>query len=95
MSPRRRSKKRPNRGRATPQPLEFWKAAPEMGPVEPISIPHDPTAVLRSLGNPPLTGQGESATRHLALAVNKAAQMATALAATTPLLDQDALDSSD
>lgn len=89
MSPRRRSKKRSGRSRSAPQPLEFWKAAPDLGPPEPIALTHDPTAVLRSLGNPPLTGQGENATRYLALAVNKAAQMATALAATTPLLVTD------
>lgn len=92
MSPRRRSKKRSGRGRSAPQPLEFWKAAPEMGPIDPIRVADDPTAVLRSLGNPPLAGMGQDATRHLALAVNKAAQMAVALAATTPLLEADSLD---
>lgn len=87
MSPRRRSKKRSGRSRSAPQPLEFWKAAPDLGPLEPITVAQDPTAMLRSLGHPPLAGLGQEATRHLALAVNKAAQMAVALAATTPLLD--------
>ncbi len=66
-----------------------------MGPVEPIVAADDPSAVLRSLGHPPLAGLGQDASRHLALAVTKAAQMAVALAATTPLLDTDQLRDDD
>ena len=87
MSPRRRSKKRSNRNRSGQQPLEFWKAVPEPSAPRPIVPTADPTAVLRSLGNPPLTGQGENATRHLVLAVTRAAQVATqGLAAPNGLL---------
>lgn len=87
MSPRRRSKKRSNRNRSGLQPLEFWRAVPEPDPPTPIVPAADPTAVIRSLGNPPLTGQGENAPRHLVLAVTRAAQVATqGLAAPNGLL---------
>jgi hypothetical protein len=77
VSPRRRSKKRAGRARQSQQPLEFWRVLPDPEPPVPITPAKDPTAVLRSLGNPPLTGQGENATRHLVLAVTRAAQVAT------------------
>jgi hypothetical protein len=87
MSPRRRSKKRSGRNRTGQQPLEFWKTVPDIEPPEPIVASADPTAVLRSLGNPPLTGQGENASRHLVLAITRAAQVATqGLAAPNGLL---------
>lgn len=84
MSPRRR-KKRSNRNRQS-QPIEFWKAVPDLGPVEPVVPARDPSAVVRSLGSPPLTGQAGIADRHLVLAIDKAAKMATALAAADGLL---------
>ena len=46
----------------------------------------DPTALLRSLGDPPLQGQGAVAEHYLAAVVERAAGLATALAATAGLL---------
>ena len=86
MSPRRRSKKRSGRNRQSQQPLEFWKATAELGPVEPVVPARDPGAVVRSLGNPPLTGQAATAEPYLTAAIDKAAKMATALAAAEGLL---------
>lgn len=87
MSPRRRSKKRSGRNRSGQQPIEFWRAVPELEPPAPITPAADPTALLRSLGTPPLAGQGENASRHLVLAVTRAAQVATqGLAAPNGLL---------
>ena len=88
MSPRRRSKKRSARNRQSQQPLEFWKAMPDLGPVEPVVPARDPSAVVRSLGTPPLTGQAATAEPYLAAAIDKAAKMATALAAAEGLLAQ-------
>jgi hypothetical protein len=85
MSPRRRSKKRPGRGRQSTQPLEFWKAPPALPPVERFVPARDPGAVLRSLGNPPLTGQG-NAGHYLEAAASKAAQMTHVLAKDAGLL---------
>lgn len=85
MSPRRRSKRRSNRSKQSPQPLEFWKVVPEPGPVAPIAPAADPTAVLRSLGRPPLAGQGDSADHYLR-AVVRAAGIASGLAHEAGLL---------
>ena len=58
---------------------------------EPIIPAADPTALLRSLGDPPLQGQGAVAEHYLAAVVERAAGLATALAATAGLLaDPDA-----
>jgi hypothetical protein len=90
VSPRRRSKKRAARNRSAQQPIEFWKAVPEPDAPAPITPAADPTAVMRSLGNPPLTGQGETGSRLLVLAVTRAAQVATqGLAAPNGLLLDD------
>lgn len=92
MSPRRRSKKRSSRNRQGQQPIEFWRSVPELGDIEPIRPSPDPTAVIRSLGTPPLTGQAAVADHYLAAAVERSAQMATALAAAAGLLGDDEPD---
>jgi hypothetical protein len=55
----------------------------EPAPIAPAS---DATALLRSLGDPPLPGQGAVATHYLAAVIERAAGLATALAATAGLL---------
>jgi hypothetical protein len=95
VSPRRRSKKRSGRNRQSQQPIEFWKAVPDLGPIEPVVPARDPSAVVRSLGSPPLTGQGATADRHLVLVIDKAAKLATALAAAEGLLDTSTEDDLD
>jgi hypothetical protein len=59
---------------------------PEPPPVEDIRIASDPGALLRSLGPPPLTGQGATAEHYLAAVVARAAGLAAALAAAGELL---------
>jgi hypothetical protein len=56
---------------------------PEPDPIEPAG---DPTALLRSLGEPPLQGQSGTAEHYLAAVVERAAALGTALAATAGLL---------
>ncbi len=87
--PRRKSKQRRGGGnnkKAAP-PAEFWRAAPE--PPEPPDIvpADDPTALLRSMGPPPLPGQQNVALPYLEAVVQRAAILATALAASADLLD--------
>ena len=55
----------------------------------------DPTAVLRSLGDPPLQGQGAVAEHYMAAVIERAAGLATALAATAGLLATDDDDDAD
>jgi len=97
MSARRRSgpKSAPAR-RGTPERrdkiVEMWKAVPEPAPPEPIRRAADPTAVLRSLGPPPLPGQGPTAEQELARVALRASQLATGLAQHTGLLLPDSDD---
>jgi hypothetical protein len=52
----------------------------------------DPSALLRSLGPPPLTGQGATAEHYLAAVVARAAGLAAALAAAGDLLADPEVD---
>ena len=84
--PRRNGRQQPRRsGRpAEASPADFWKAAPNPGLPAPITPASDPTALLRSLGRPPLDQNG--ADRYLAAVAERAAGLATALAAVSGLL---------
>jgi hypothetical protein len=77
---------RRRRGRR-PRPVDLWRPVPQLP--EPVPVRHaaDPTALLRSLGDPPLQGQGAVAEHYLAAVVEKAAGLATALAAAGGVLD--------
>jgi hypothetical protein len=81
------------RGR-TPRPrpvesLDVWRPVPQLPPLEPITPATEPTALLRSLGDPPLPGQRAVAEHYLAAVVERAAALATALAASVGALDTD------
>ena len=60
---------------------------PQLEDPKPIVPATDPTVLLRSLGDPPLHGQGQVAEHYLAAVVERAAGLATALAATANLLE--------
>jgi len=66
--------------------VDLWRPVPAAPVPDDITPAADPTAVLRSLGNPPLAGQGTMADRHFALVIARAAGVATALAAAADLL---------
>ena len=92
MSSRRR--KPQNRGRQ-PQVggrLDLWRPVPELPPTKPIVPSTEPAAMLRSLGDPPLQGQGAVAEHYLAAVIERASGLATALAATADLLGQPSSD---
>jgi hypothetical protein len=74
-----------------PDPVEFWAALPDAEPPTPIAPMSEVavTALLRSLGTPPLTGQGGLAERELAKVTVRAAELAAGLAATAGLLAAD------
>ena len=90
MSTRRRGAKQQGRKPPAkgggPDPNEFWRAMPELDPPEPIRPAAEPTALLRSLGTPPLTGHAAVADHYLAAVIERAAGLATALAAASGLL---------
>ena len=89
MSPRRKSGQG-NRRRRSQQAkqLDLWRPVPPLADPEPIVPADDPTALLRSLGPPPLQGQGAVGEHYVAAVVERAAGLATALAATADLLGE-------
>ncbi len=68
------------RRRSGKQPANLWKLAPPPPEAEPVRPATDPAVVLRSLGDPPLPGQGAVAEHYLAAVVERAAGLAAALA---------------
>lgn len=76
-----RSGRKPARARSRSSEVrpELWQAVPEVEIPGPVLAAPDPTALLRSLGPPPLPGQA-SADKYMGAVVQKAAAMATALA---------------
>jgi hypothetical protein len=69
-----------------PRRVDLWRAVPPVAEPAPIVPARDATALLRSLGDPPLQGQGAVAIHYLAAVIERAAVLATALAATANLL---------
>lgn len=89
--PRNNRNRRPqgSGGGAKPvKPIDVWRPVPQLPDPDPIVPATDPSALLRSLGDPPLPGQGAVAQHYLAAVVERAAGLATALAAAAGLLGQ-------
>jgi hypothetical protein len=82
---RKPSQNRRRRGQKT-KTVDLWRPVPSAPDPEPIAPAADPTALLRSLGDPPLQGQGGKAGHYVAAVVERAASLATALAAAGGLL---------
>jgi len=90
--PRRRASARSGsasnaRRKAAPR-RDFWDGV-DPGDEAPVLVrsPDDPSAMIRSLGPPPLPGRETVAEQFFALAYDKAARRAVALAAASGLMD--------
>lgn len=82
-------RKEQHRPAAEPTPAEFWRIPPKAAAPGRITPAPDATALLRSLGRPPLDHAG--ADRYLATVAQRAAGLATALAVAAGILaDSDA-----
>ncbi len=98
MSPARRGKapSRPNRPssrRRQPTGGDFWGSATvDEDEVDAIRMSDDPTAMINSLGPPPLPGHEPAAEAYFAVMYEKAAGLAAALAAASNLLHVDEPD---
>ena len=68
-------------GGSKPRPADLWQPVPALPDPSPIEPSPDPRAVLRSLGDPPLVGQGAVAEHYMGAVIDRAAGLATALAA--------------
>jgi hypothetical protein len=82
--PTKAQKRNQPRPQAEPTPAEFWKLAPKVAAPTHITPATDPTALVRSLGRPPLDHPG--ADRYLASVAQRAAGLATALAVAADIL---------
>jgi hypothetical protein len=76
-SKRSRNRRRRGGGNKAKRPTDLWRPVPQLSSPAPIVPVPDPTALVRSLGDPPLQGQGAVAEHYLAAAIEKASQLAT------------------
>jgi hypothetical protein len=90
---RKSNRNRRRRKPAVPQkPAELWRPVAQLPPPAPIRPVGDPTAFIHSVGDPPLQGQGAVAEHYLAAVIERAAGLATALAAAAGLLERETAD---
>ncbi len=82
---RRQSSNRRRKGNRN-EAVDLWRPVPRLAAPAPILPAEDPGMLLRSLGQPPLQGQGAVAEHYLVAVVERAAAVATALAASVDLL---------
>ena len=88
---RKGNRNRRRRKAAVPQkPAELWRPVAQLPPPAPIRPAGDPTAFIHSVGDPPLQGQGAVAEHYLAAVIERAAGLASALAASAGLLEREA-----
>ena len=75
-------------GSNRPAQRDFWGyTLTPPDPVERIRPSDDPTALIRSLGDPPLRGHGTVAQHYFKAVYERSASVATALAGASDLLD--------
>ncbi len=86
-SSRRKNARRRNANKR--KPIDLWRPVPQLPDPAPIVVASDPGMLLRSLGPPPLHGQGAQAEHTFELVVRRAAQMAGALAQSAGLRADD------
>lgn len=85
---KRRSSRSRRNAKVRPDPVTFWRED-EFPPEPPlVSMPKDPTATLRSLGNPSLPN-GDSAANEFLKATIRASALVGALVASVDLLDDE------
>ena len=77
---------------AKPRQVDMWQPVPALPDPEPIEPASDPRMLVRSLGDPPLAGQGAVAEHYLGAVLDRAAGLATALAAAAGLLAEPSDD---
>ncbi len=95
-APRRRRPpaRRPGRAAGT-EPVELWRRLPPLPELQPVVPTDDPTALVRSLGDPSLPGNSVATARYVESVVERAARFATGLAAASGLLLEPDPDSAE
>jgi hypothetical protein len=92
---RKRSSQRKRGGGGKNKPVDIWRPVPPLPEPEPIVPATDPTALLRSIGAPPLRARSDMAEAYLVAVAERAAGLATALAAAADLLAEPDVDDTD
>ncbi|MGQ0434985.1 MAG: hypothetical protein ACT452_21565 [Microthrixaceae bacterium] len=87
-----RRRKSGGNGGNKPRVVDLWQPVPALPDPEPIAPATDPRMLLRSLGDPPLAGQGAVAEHYIGAVLDRAAGLATALAAAAGLLAEPSED---
>ncbi|MBA3982410.1 MAG: hypothetical protein H0X61_02600 [Acidimicrobiia bacterium] len=77
--------RRQQRAKAAPR-VDIWRIVEPTPEPEDIKPTSDPASMIRSLGDPPLARHSDPAAHHVAAVVERAAALATALAASADLL---------
>lgn len=85
-------RRRSGGGGNKPRPVDLWQLVPALPDPEPITPTTDPRMLVRSLGDPPLAGQGAVAEHYMGAVIDRAAGLATALAAAAGLLAEPTAD---
>lgn len=70
-----------------PTPVDIWREAGALPEMEPITVPSEAGAVVRSLGDPPML-DGSTATKYFTTVIQRAAVIAAALALSAEVLAQ-------
>jgi hypothetical protein len=87
-----RSKQNRRRRAQKQKQVDLWRPVPQLPDPAPITPADDPRGLVRSLGDPPLQGQATVGGHYVAAVVERAAGLATALAAAAGLLADPADD---
>jgi hypothetical protein len=75
------------------KPTDLWRPVPQLPEVDKIVPSQDPGVLLRSLGDPPLMNKSVIAGHYIATVIERAAGLATALAASADLLSMGEAES--
>ncbi len=68
-----------------PVPVDIWRKPGPLPDLEPITVPPEPGALLRSLGDPPMV-HGTAAAHYFTSVIERAVAIAAALALSANLL---------
>lgn len=81
-----RSQQRRSRRPKPAPPVDLWQTAPVLPDVEPIVVPVEVGALLRSLGEAPTIGGSAVTDHYFAAVIERTAAVAAALASSADLL---------
>jgi hypothetical protein len=84
----KKRRRRSGGGNKARQQVDLWHLVPALPDPDPIVPTTEPRMLIRSLGDPPLAGQGAVAEHYMGAVVDRAAGLATALAAAAGLLGE-------